>query len=61
MNFGELKKRIKEKNFSLTYKEAIDLGEVIDVDYEWVEAMGSPPLLAFVVIHHYNLRMTVDN
>ena len=59
MTEKEIVKRIKENNFVMTYAEAIDLVDKMDVSYEWMIVMGGHNKLVQVRIRKYGCTFSV--
>lgn len=54
-----IKNKIKEKDFTISYRDAIELAGWINVTYHWAKISGGKNELHFVTIDDYDVELKV--
>ena len=50
MNIKDLRKRISNKNFFMTYEEAVNFESPEEINYTWYEVVGGNNELLYVLV-----------
>lgn len=62
ITFQDIRDKIKNKDFTISYKDAIDLGIIMDggVSYCWVEKVGSTESeLLYIDLSLFNVKLHI--
>ena len=50
----KIKKRVMNKEFFISYEDAIELADNIDVTYIWIQSIGEEAVLQYITLGKYS-------
>ena len=55
-----LKNKLKNKDFTIKYEDAIDLGDLTDVDYLWAVSIEGSVLVSIKLMNYGGVALSVN-
>jgi len=50
---------LKKKIFSISYEDAIDIQEIMSVNYVWVYSVSGDNILTQIILNDFNVRLYI--
>lgn len=56
----EIIQKIKKRDFSISYEDAIDLIDVMSIEYFWVHIVGGNPTLSHIELTEFGVYLKIQ-